>query len=139
MSIEYVDDIRKNIFSGRFSSTYSPYNARYEYWKYNVFKSFGSFWYLRGELVSSLKSFKVPKGWMGGIPAGVMDSGNVSWLGKGDRGRPVPIAEYARWMEYGRKGQPARPLFRPTLIEYADTRAMVHLDNAKSLLIGAWR
>ncbi|MHA2047153.1 MAG: hypothetical protein ACW99G_20365 [Candidatus Thorarchaeota archaeon] len=139
MSIDYVDLIRKNIYTGKYNATYPRYNQRYMWWKYLVMHSVGSFWYLRGELVLSLRSRKAKRGWFGGIPEGVLDSGNVSWLGKGDRGRRIPIAQYAHWMEYGRAGQPPRPLFRPTLIEYSQGKALVRLKEVRNMLIGAWR
>jgi len=139
MSIEYIDDIRKNIHSGRFNGTYRSYNPRYADWKYGVYKSIGSFWVLSGDLVASLKSQKKQKGWFGGIPAGVYDSGGKSWLGKGNRGRKMPIAQYANWMEYGRAGQPSRPLFRPTLIEYSAGKGLTQLADARRKLMGEWR
>lgn len=89
--------------------------------------------------MASLKSYKEKAGWFGGVPAGVVDSGNVSWFGKGDRGRPIPIAQYANWMEYGRRGQPARPLFGPTLIEYADGKAKVMGGNSLNQIGKGWR
>jgi hypothetical protein len=139
MSIEYIDMIRKNIYAGTYSSTYSPYNERYRKWKYLVFNSRGGFWNLRTELITSLTSKKIRGGWFGGVPAGVHDSGNVSWLGKGNRGRRMLIAQYAIWMEYGRSGQPSRPLFGPTLIDYAAKKAPIKLEGSRKRLMGAWR
>jgi len=139
MSIDYTDLIRKNLLTGKYSSTYARYNERYAHWKYQIFKSAGGFWELRGYLLNSIKSFKSGKGWFGGIPAGVMDVGNVSWFGKGDRGRPMPIALYAYWMEYGRRGQPSRPLFRPTLIEYSEGKALARIDESKTKIGEGWR
>ena len=144
MSIEYIDMIRLNIFTGKYSSTYPRYNDRYRRWKYMVFKSAGGFWQLRGDLVTALQSKKRTSTaygatWFGGIPGNVRDTGNVSWLGKGNRGRVLPIALYANWMEYGRRGQPARPLFRPTLIEYAGKKALVRLGESRRLLMRRWQ
>ena len=139
MSIEYIDEIRKNISAGRYASSYARYNERYKEWKYQIFKSSGSFWELRGELMASLRSYKEGKGWFGGIPAGVYDSGNVSWFGAGNKGRRVPIAQYAHWMEFGRRGQPARPLFVPTLIEYAAGKAHVTAAVSQQQIGRGWR
>jgi hypothetical protein len=139
MSIEYIDEIRKNISAGRYSTTYVRYNQRYQEWKYSVFKSSGGFWELRGELMASLKSFKSGKGWFGGVPAGVYDSGNVSWFGQGDKGRKVLIAQYANWMEYGRRGQPPRPLFGPTLIEYSAGKAKTTAATSQHQIGKGWR
>jgi len=140
MSIDYIDQIRKNIYADKYRAAYPKYSERYSVWKYLVFKSRGGFWFLRGELVTSLKSMQVKQGWFGGIPAGVLDSGNVSWFGKGDKGRRIPIAQYAYWLEYGRAGQPSRPLFRPTLIEYYEGgKALTRLGESKSTLMSGWR
>ena len=79
------------------------------------------------------------KGWMGGVPSGEMDSGNVSWFGRGDRGRRLPIALYARWMEFGRRGQPERPLFQPTLVEYRTGKAIEQFGKSMAKIRGAWK
>ena len=143
MAIDYSDLLRVNITGGKFEASYKPYNIRYHDWKYNVFGSNYGFWRLRGELFRSISVFKHRdgklRGWMGGIPSGEMDSGNVSWLGKGDKGRRIPIALYARWMEYGRRGQPPRPLFEPTLAEYHTEGAIGQLAFTESKIKGAWR
>lgn len=95
---------------------------------------------MRGELMRSLTTIRLSaKGWLGGIPSGVMDSGNVSWLGGGDKGRPVPIALYAQWMEFGRRGQPARPLFAPTLNEYAKGGAIKRGSESLGKIRSGWR
>lgn len=141
MSIDYIDAIRKNIYTGKFNGTYRPYNPRYSDWKYGTYSkvAIGSFWILSGDLVASLKSQKMGRAWFGGIPAGVYDTGGKSWLGRGDRGERKLIAQYANWMEYGRRGQPSRPLFRPTLGEYVSGKALTRLGEARSKLLGGWR
>jgi len=142
-AIDYSDMLRQNITSGKFDSGYSPYNMRYFNWKYNVFKSTGGFWKLRGELLAAISVFKMREGkslgWMGGIPSGETDSGNVSWFGTGDKGRRMPIAQYARWLEFGRRGQPERPLFQPTLVEYKDGGAKKQLAITSLRIKGAWK
>jgi len=138
MSIEYVDAIRKNISIGRYSTTYTRYNQRYKQWKYEVFGSIGGFWKLRGDLLASLRSHKKGKGWFGGVPANVWDTGGVSWFGP-KYSRRVLIAQYAHWMEYGRRGQPARPLFRPTLIEYSEGKGNKTARNSLNQIGKGWR
>lgn len=138
-ALDYVDLVRKNINSNRYAGRYSPYSKRYADWKYNIFKATGGFWILRGELESALKTFKIGKGWMGGLPAGVTDSGNVSWLGAGDKGRPVPIALYGQWMEYGRRGQPPRPVFQPSLDEYGSSGAIKRGIESLKRIRSGWR
>ena len=81
----------------------------------------------------------IPVPWFGGIAAGVYDTGNVSWLGQGNKGRKVQIAQYGHWMEYGRRGQPARPLFTPTLTEYASGQASATASNSLRQIGGGWR
>ena len=143
MATDYADLIRVNITTGKYDAAYQGYNLRYYNWKYNVFKSKGGFWKLRGELFKAISVFKHTdgklKGWMGGIPSGEMDSGNVSWLGKGDKGRRLPIALYARWMEFGRRRQPERPLFQPTLVEYRTGKAIEQFGRSMAKIKGAWR
>ena len=144
MSIDYIDEIRSNIYSGKFNGTYRSYNPRYADWKYGVYGSIGSFWFLAGDLVTSMvakqrMSTVYTSKWFGGIPANARDTGGKSWLGKGDKGRIMSIAQYGNWMEYGRAGQPARPLFRPTLIEYSSGKALTRLGEARRRLIGGWR
>lgn len=140
---DYADLLRVNIVSGKHTAGYQGYNIRYFDWKYNVFGSTYGFWRLRGELFKAITVFKHRqgglKGWMGGIPSGEMDSGNVSWLGRGDRGRKMPIAQYAHWMEFGRRGQPARPMFGPTMVEYSASGAIKQLGESFRKIRGAWR
>jgi len=142
MATDYADLIRVNITTAKYGSAYQAYNLRYFDWKYNVFNAKGHFWKLRGELLKAISVFKHKdgklKGWMGGIPSGEMDSGNVSWLGKGDKGRRLPIALYARWMEFGRRGQPERPLFQPTLVEYRTGKAIEQFGRSMAKIKGAW-
>ena len=138
-ALDYIDLIRKNISSDKYGATYADYNPRYASWKYNIFRSTGGFWELRGELLAALKAIKFGRGWLGGIPAGVMDSGNVSWLGIGDKGRSIPIALYGQWMEYGRRGQPARPLFGPTLDEYSGAGAVKRGIESLKRIRSGWR
>ena len=144
MATDYSDLIRVNITSGKYDSAYQGYNLRYYHWKYVVFRAQNvGFWKLRGQLFKSISVFKHAdgklKGWMGGIPSGEMDSGNVSWLGTGDKGRRLPIALYARWMEFGRRGQPERPLFQPTLVEYRTGKAISQFARSMAKIKGAWR
>jgi len=144
MSIDYIDTIRKNIYTNRYGATYARYNRRYRQWKYMIFKSSGGFWNLRGELIAALQSkwrgaTKYTSQWFGGIPSNARDSGNVSWLGTGNKGRSMAIAQYAQWMEYGRSGQPSRPLFRPTLIEYASGKGAKRLGESRQRLMGVWK
>jgi len=102
------------------------YNERYKKWKQETV-GHTDFWQLFGHLIKNLTVFPVGKGfgrmnaWMSGITPGVSDKGNTSWL-EGNKGRPMLISVYGRWLEFGRRGQPARPIFGPTTEEYAQKR-----------------
>lgn len=137
-AINYVNAVRSNISTGKFDAAYAPYNERYYHWKYFVFKSHGGFWFLKGNLYSSLSAFRHEDGWMGGIPAGIQVEGS-SWFGQGFEGKPRYVAQYGRWMEYGRPGQPARPLFRPTFGEYKEGQALQEMNQSMIRLRNKWR
>jgi hypothetical protein len=139
MAFEFIDLIRDNIQTGKYDASYPAYNERYAHWKYNIYGSQGGFWFLRGDLYRSLSVFKEESGWMAGVPAGVMDYGMKSWFGANVARRQLPIALYARWMEFGRAGQPERPLFQPTTVEY--WRGGMRNKAAESLgfIKGEWR
>ncbi len=115
-----------NINSQKGMASYAPYNKRYKKWKQETV-GHTDFWKLFGHLIRNLTVFPVGRGfgrmnaWMSGITPGVTDKGNTSWL-EGNKGRPVLISVYGRWMEFGRRGQPARPIFGPTTEEYAQRR-----------------
>ena len=123
-AIGYAQMLVRNIMSlKRPSPLYVP---RYHAWK----KKYGRMgypapWRLFGDLVANISNFRDGPGWMGGIQAGIFDTGNKSWLGKGDTGESKEIAMYARVGEFGGKlprgggDHPARPVFRPTMEEYA--------------------
>lgn len=134
-AVGYVNLIRENIMTQKYAASYRPYSERYYEWKYHIFGSHGGFWFLKGHLVDSLTPFKEGKGWMGGVPPGILVEGS-SWYGEGYTGRPAYVGEYARYMEYGRVGQPERPLFQPSLVEYreggAQQEAIKTLNNIAS-------
>jgi len=115
-----------NINSQKHMSRYPPYNKRYKDWKQKTVGHL-NFWKLYGHLIRNLIVFPMGVGfgrmnkWMSGITPGVTDKGNTSWL-EGNKGRPMLISVYGKWMEFGRRGQPARPIFGPTTEEYAGNR-----------------
>jgi hypothetical protein len=127
MATDYKNLLFKNIVDGRFANTYAPYSDIYLEWKTQklggAFRLQGTghkmFWRLYGDLLRSLSVFRVKDGVIGGIPAGVRDSGYKSIFSK--RRRSKPIAMYARVMEFGlaaHRGK-ARPVFGPTARMYA--------------------
>lgn len=148
MSIKYVEQIRAAILSQNHMAGYAPYNASYKKWKEEVGKGGLGFWRLRGDLLTALGSHKDPQGgWVGGIPAGRMDSGGKSWYGKLDRGEPKSIAMYGNVMEFGwarrtRKGggvHPPRPLFEPLLNDFKQLTAPIMGETFLQQLENEWR
>lgn len=118
----------------------APYSHRYAAWK----KTWGKFWQLHGDLLSSIEKKRSKGGWSVGIPKGKMDSGGKSWFGKtvahpAPRGKSREIAMYAYFLEHGRKGQPPRPIVGPTREEYAQGDWIKHGTKALRGLRGAWR
>jgi len=112
-AIDYYQLVAKNIRERSYANP--QYRERYAEWK----KKYGRMgypapWKLFGDLLRSLQTFKVKDGWVGGIPAGLMDSGGKSWLGQGDYGDPKEIAMY------GAVEESRRPIFKPTATEYAN-------------------
>jgi len=112
-----------NINNQKNMSKYASYNKDYAKWKKEKV-GHTDFWKLFGHLMKNLTVFPVGKGfgrtnmWMSGITPGAMDKGGTSML-KGNKGRPMLISDYGRWMEFGREGQSTRPIFGPTTEEYS--------------------
>jgi hypothetical protein len=107
-----------NIVTRKYTGSDPQYHPRYAKWK---MENVGHLhpWLLKGDLLESLSAFKSQSGWMGGIPAGVKDSGGKSWKGPiGSGGKSKTIAMYARKVEFG--GRVPRPVFTPTTQEYAN-------------------
>ncbi len=116
-AVDYQHLVIHNLTSQRFAGGYAPYSDIYRDWKLR--QELGmQFWKLYGDLVENIKVFKAGDNWMAGVTPGVMATISSSMFGKAKGVRRVLISQYALWMEYGRRGQPARPLFRPTKTEY---------------------
>ena len=117
-AVDFRNLIILNINSQKHMGQYAPYNERYADWKKKTTGG-SNFWILFGHLVNNLSVFPVgsKNAWMSGIPLGVKDQGGTSMFG--GKGRSMLISVYGRWMEFGRRGQPARALFAPTTEEYA--------------------
>ncbi len=119
------------------------YDKRYKKWKQKTVGHL-NFWKLYGHLVKNLTVFPVGAGfgrmnrWMAGITPGVTDKGNTSWL-EGNKGRPVLISVYSRWLEFGRTRQPPKPIFTPTTKEYAGRRWLRIGKNSIVTIRRAWR
>ena len=117
-AVDFQHLVIHNLTSQRFAGGYAPYSDIYQEWKLRQ-KLGMQFWKLYGDLVQNIKVFKVGgNDWMAGVVPGVMATVSSSMFGKAKGVRKVLISQYALWMEFGRRGQPARPLFRPTKTEY---------------------
>ena len=94
------------------------------------------FWKLYGDLVENIKVFKAGDNWMAGVVPGVRASVSSSMFGK--KTRKVLLSQYALWMEYGRSGQPARPLFTPTKTEYRRRGFIIQGQKALRRIKRGW-
>jgi hypothetical protein len=75
-----------------------------------------------------------------GIPSSAMDRGGKAMRGKG---KVLPIAYYARIMEFGGQfgGQrhPPRPVFTPTRLEYLRRGFPEQGERSLNIIKGQWR
>jgi len=142
-AIGYAQLLIKNIMTEKYAAGYAPYHPRYRQFKQDYFSQ--GWWRLKGDLVKNVVNFKEGIGWMGGVPAGVFDTGGKSWFGMGKRGKPKSIAMYARVGEFGGKlprgggDHPARPVFRPTMEEFERTSWPKQIEYATDDIKRAWR
>lgn len=137
-AVEFSHLVVNNISTQKYAGGYAPLNTRYREWKEQYGRSGKEFWALFNNLIQRISAFKVKGGWMGGIESGMM-VGGTSWFGRGNVGHLVDVAEYARWLEEGRKGQPARPLFAPTTEEYWEDGFFKKGAESLRKIKGAWR
>ena len=118
-SRQYSELVKNAIINGR---SYAKYSPSYKAWKDS--KGFGGkFWKLKGDLERATGSYKIRETattceYLGGVKAGIKDSGGKNWNQKGPS---KDIAWYGRMMEFGRRGQKARPLFGPMARKYYRT------------------
>jgi len=136
-AVGYVNRVRSDIDRQTYSGYYAPYNDRYAKWKQKHFPESEGFWHLRGFLKGNLRPFKVREGWFGGISGDIIVPGS-SWFGDGFSGRPVSLALYGYWGEYGRTGQPPRPLFNPALEEFKRNEWQDEITTTMRKIREAW-
>jgi len=127
----------QNIMDEKYSGSYTALNERYEEWKEKNGGESG-FWKLWGDLVRAISIRQTPKGFTVGIEKGVMPTRSSSM---GKTKKITPIWQYAYYGEFGRgtaawsKGQPARPVFKPSAEEFRltflDKRRMDAFDKIK--------
>lgn len=140
-SIDYKNLVIQNILTQKFATTYRPYSPRYAKWKTQQMLGGSHFWRLYGDLLKSISAFRTSDGWMGGIPAGAMDSGGKSWFStRGSlKGAAKSIAMYAKVMEHGLNRHPARPVFGPTAQEYRQSGYKVRASRSLGKIRFGWR
>ena len=144
-AVDFSNLIVKNISTQKYSAGYAPLNTRYREWKAKYGRSGREFWALFNRLIQRVSAYKVTGGWMGGIQAG-KKVGDTSWFGKGigraskggGMGHMVDIAQIARWLEFGRRRQPGRPLFQPTTVEYWKEGFVKRGAESLRKIKGAW-
>ena len=140
-AIGYSQMVLKNIMSMNRPSP--PYSKRYRSWKYEYGRmGYPAPWRLFGDLIAALTFWRGRTatgssagrtGWYGGIPKEAMDFGGKSWFGKGNAGKSKSIAMYAAVNEA------RRPIFWPTLLEYAQTEWPKQADVAMRSIRREWR
>jgi len=109
-AVDYQHRLSAAILSQKYAASYSPYSRTYAMWKKRRTSVFPGYWLLSGSLLRSIRAMKLDnESWYAGVQPGAT----------GERGRPIAV--YGAAGEYAdvRKGQPARPVFRPTAEDYA--------------------
>lgn len=111
----YTNRVLKAINSVRWKYRY---NQRYMDWK---IKNYGVHvpWKLEGDLVKALKSYKLTTvggkvKYLGGVKAGITDSGGKSWFGK----RGANTGKVKEIAMYGRAVEKTKPMFVPVFNEF---------------------
>jgi|FLOH01.1.fsa_nt_gi hypothetical protein len=113
------------------------YSKRYRNWKYEYgWMGYPSPWRLRGDLMRSLGSYRYGDGYLGGVQPGAMDSGGKSWFGKGRLG---PSGKIKSIEMYGNVEEARRPLFEPTMEEYAGAGWLKRGDEMLGKIESRWR
>lgn len=113
------------------------YSKRYRNWKYEYgWMGYPSPWRLRGDLTQSLGAYRFGSGYLGGVQPGAMDSGGKSWYGKGSKG---PVGKIKSIEMYGNIEEDRRPLFEPTMEEYAKEGWPKRGDEMLQKIEARWR
>jgi hypothetical protein len=134
-AVDYYQLVMKNIQK---KARVSPaYSKRYRNWKYEYgWMGYPSPWRLRGDLVKSLGAYRFGDGYIGGVQPGARDSGGKSWFGKGKQGPKGPPKSIEM---YGRVEEHRRPIFEPTMNEYAKDGWKKRGDEMLKRLQADWR
>jgi len=140
-ALEYKILIAENLISNRYAMSYPRYNRRYADWKYRTLReagyAAGGYWDLTRTLVRSIGIRKVKAmQYHSGITPGAM-APSTSWFSDTfGTGRSVEVDFYAKINEFGGRRHPARPVFTPTMFEYASNKwlgqALVSMRSIQS-------
>ncbi|MEN6445565.1 MAG: hypothetical protein ABFC98_05915 [Candidatus Cloacimonas sp.] len=143
-AVEYANRVSVNILSNKWS--FMPYTETYSKWKHKIGLGSNPFWKLKGDLVASMTQFQERGGWVGGIPANILDSGGKSWYGNLDKGKSKPLAMIATVLEYGgdyrSKGGGyhfPRPILSNTLNEFEEQNYSGIVDTMMNDIERAWK
>ena len=134
-STDYYQLVMANMLKR--SSPSPAYTDRYSKWKQKYgWMGYPSPWRLRGDLMRSLGSYRYGNGYLGGVQPGAMDSGGKSWFGKGRLG---PSGKIKSIEMYGNVEEERRPLFGPTMDEYAGAGWLKRGDEMMGKIEARWR
>lgn len=122
-SLDYTNELKVAILSEKYAP-YSPYSKRYAAWKKKRYP-YPGWWKLTRSLLGVIESRKVGNNWFAGVHRSATNKEGES------------IAEYAIKNEYGIE-RPERPVFRPTLIDYAPTGGAKRASTALKDISNAW-
>lgn len=134
---QYANNIINAINGQKYG--WAEHSVYYKGWKY-LHNYDPRKWVMTGELLQAITTQKLKSGrnssfYFAGIPGNIKDSGGKNFF---RNQLPQNIAWYARMLEYGRKGQPPRPLFVP---EFQIFKGLWRLEmmKARGEIRRAWR
>lgn len=147
-ALEFKQKLIERLMRGGYAIQYNypRYSKRYSDWKYRTLRrggyAAGGYWSLTKTIVNSLQIFRIGnEGYHAGILPGARAPG-ASWFG--DRigiGKTKSVDMYARVNEFGSRAAkvPARPVFGPTTLDYANNEWLQQGRATLRKLRNAWR
>ena len=134
-AVSFKDLVFNKIMTGQLS--HPDYSEKYS--EFKAIHGGKGPWRLHDNIVESLTAFKSAdgEGWCGGIPDGPPVN-RVSYMGK-KWDKMVPIAKYARYIEFGIGGNKKRPVFVPTTEEFRSNSFPEEVNKSAGMLKKAWR
>lgn len=141
LSYQYRNEVSRVISQQDFHKSVPALSSSYRDWKagHGFPTSIGI---LKRDLLQNLTVLKEGRGWYySGVDPTAMDQGGKNWY---LQGAPKRIITYAIWLEEGRDrthnsaAQPARPIFIPTALWFADNKWIKHNDIVLNLMKRMW-